>query len=193
MLSRDGAQPAAESVAKLVKEHPEYFDGTQVQASHILLSVDPESTPEQREEKKKKLLEIAKDIRDGKVEFAEAAKQHSVCPSSSKGGDLGLFTFEKMATPFSKAAFGAEVGTVTDIVETRFGYHIIKVTKVVEPAQSDREAAKDFLGWQVQQKLFNQPFETPIKITEAGEKLSQAAAAQPPMLPRRPAPKGEDF
>jgi hypothetical protein len=78
-----------------------------------------------------------------------------------------------MVTPFSKAAFATEVGQVTDIVETQFGYHIIKVTKITGPEQADMEAAKNFLTWSVQKDMFQQAFRTPIKITEEGETLKK--------------------
>lgn len=190
MLAKLNTQASEEEVQKLVDEHPEYFDGTQVQASHILLKVDPETPAQKREERKEKLEQIAKDIADEKISFQEAAMAHSDCPSKQRGGDLGLFSFERMVTPFSKAAFATQVGQVTDIVETQFGYHIIKVTKVVGPEASAQDAAKDFLSWQIQKDMFAQAFRTPIRITEAGEALKPGPGKMP-MMPPTPAPQSD--
>jgi parvulin-like peptidyl-prolyl isomerase len=120
---------SADAVTAFTKAHPTYFDGTQMQASHILLSCGAGATTAKRAEVCKKLEQVAADIKSGKSTFAAAAKQHSKCPSSAKGGDLGAFAFHRMVPPFSQTAFGMKVGDVSGIVETQFGFHIIKVTK----------------------------------------------------------------
>ena len=60
--------------------------------------------------------------------FAELAQLHSSCPSKANGGNLGAFGRGQMVKPFEDAAFNAEVGTVTDPVQTQFGYHLIHRT-----------------------------------------------------------------
>ena len=118
-----------EAIAAFTKANPSYFDGTEVQASHILLSCGQGSSSTKRAEVCKQLEQIATDIKAGKIKFADAAKKHSKCPSSAKGGDLGAFTFERMVPPFSQTAFAMKVGDVSGIVETQFGFHLITVTK----------------------------------------------------------------
>jgi len=87
-------------------------------------------------ERKAKIQGIKKQL-DGGADFAELAKANSDCPSGKKGGDLGEFTHGQMVKPFEDAAFSQEIGKVGNIVETQFGFHLIKVT-----AKSPAVAAK---------------------------------------------------
>ncbi len=110
--------------------HPKEFEtAEQIQASHILIAPDP-NNPDPDDAKavaRTKAEELLKQVRDG-GDFAELARANSSCPSAAGGGDLGLFGRGQMVPPFEEAAFALEPGEVSDVVETRFGYHIIKVT-----------------------------------------------------------------
>lgn len=97
-----------------------------VHASHILVTVAKEDDDATKQQKRQKLADIRQQLLNGK-DFAEAAKESSDCPSKERGGDLGLFERGRMVKPFEDVAFQAKVGEVSDIVETDFGYHLIKV------------------------------------------------------------------
>jgi peptidyl-prolyl cis-trans isomerase C len=103
----------------------------QVRASHILIkpdTTDPNADPNQAKATARvKAQDLLKQIKDG-ADFAELAKTNSSCPSSAKGGDLNFFSRGQLVPPFEEAAFALKVGQVSDIVETKFGYHIIKLT-----------------------------------------------------------------
>jgi parvulin-like peptidyl-prolyl isomerase len=75
----------------------------------------------------KKITEIKAEI-DGGIEFADAARANSDCPSSAQGGDLGSFSRGMMVPEFEESAFGLEVGATSDVVTTDFGYHLIMRT-----------------------------------------------------------------
>ncbi len=85
---------------------------------------------------KAKIAEIKKRLDDG-ADFAETAKENSDCPSGQQGGDLGEFTRGRMVPAFENAAFSQEVGKVGEIVETQFGYHLIKVTAKSPAVEAD--------------------------------------------------------
>lgn len=65
---------------------------------------------------------------EGGADFAEVAKQHSTCPSSSRGGELGEFGPGQMVREFDEVVFSAPVGEVQGPVKTQFGYHLVEVT-----------------------------------------------------------------
>ncbi|MAK47608.1 MAG: hypothetical protein CMI24_10295 [Opitutae bacterium] len=114
---------------KEAEEKPE-----EVQASHILISYKGADRADagisrSKEEAKAEAERIRKLIIDDGENFAKMAKEHSDGPSSSKGGDLGKFKFEVMAKPFSEAAFALEIDAVSEVVETGFGFHVIKRTE----------------------------------------------------------------
>lgn len=102
----------------------------QIQASHILLMFDGSlrsTATRSQEEAEQKIAQIKTEI-EGGVDFSDAARQHSDCPSSAQGGDLGSFGRGMMVPEFEETAFGLDVGTTSDVVATDFGYHLIKRT-----------------------------------------------------------------
>jgi len=128
------------------KNESQYKTPEQVKASHILIrpdETDPNADPNEAEAAAKaKAEQLLEKIKAG-ADFAELARANSACSSAAKGGDLGLFAKGRMVPPFEKAAFELEVGQVSNVVKTRFGYHIIKVTDHKEGTVTTFEQAKD--------------------------------------------------
>ena len=111
------------------KDHPDYFKTPeQVKASHILVKLDENANESDQTKAQTEIKDIQKQLKDGKV-FSDLAREHSDCPSKEKGGDLGFFGRGQMVGPFEDAAFSLKVGETSDIVKTKFGYHLIKVTE----------------------------------------------------------------
>lgn len=114
---------------KFYDENPDKFIKPEaVKASHILLGVDQKATAEEKKTAKEKIEKLRKELAAG-ADFAVLAKGNSTCPSSQQGGDLGFFGKGQMVPSFEKAAFALKPGEISDVVETQFGYHIIKVTE----------------------------------------------------------------
>ena len=106
----------------------------EVAASHILISYKGADRADSninrsKEEAKAEAERILGLIVNDNKDFAEMAIKHSDGPSKTKGGDLGKFKFEVMAKAFSEAAFALDIGSVSEVVETGFGFHIIKRTE----------------------------------------------------------------
>ncbi|MDG1896979.1 MAG: peptidylprolyl isomerase [Fuerstiella sp.] len=74
-----------------------------------------------------KCLELKAQI-EGGTDFADAAKEHSTCPSGAKGGDLGSFSKGQMVPEFDQVVFNDELNTVHGPVKTQFGYHLLEIT-----------------------------------------------------------------
>jgi len=106
--------------------HPDMFmEPEKVKASHILIKVDPQADKTHRSQARGKLEKIQQKLEKG-GDFAALAKEFSEGPSSARGGDVGYFRRGQMVKPFEDAAFALKPGEVSDIVETKFGYHLIK-------------------------------------------------------------------
>ena len=86
-----------------------------VEASHILVT---------SQEQAQSLLE---QVRAG-ADFATLARQHSQCPSKANGGSLGQFGPGRMVKSFEEATYALNIGSVSDPVQTQFGYHLIQRT-----------------------------------------------------------------
>jgi peptidyl-prolyl cis-trans isomerase C len=112
---------------KFYDDNPDKFKMPErTQASHILISADQKATPEDKKKAKEKAEAIRKRVAKGE-DFATVAKAESNCPSAAKGGDLGYFGKGQMVPEFEKAAAALKLGELSDVVESPFGYHIIKV------------------------------------------------------------------
>ncbi|MFA4919654.1 MAG: peptidylprolyl isomerase [Thermodesulfovibrionales bacterium] len=111
------------------KTHPDEFKvKEQVLASHILIKVDTTASEEDKKKAMAKAEDLLKRVKAGE-DFAKLATEFSDDPSGkAKGGDLGYFSRGRMVKEFEDAAFALKPGEISDIVTTKYGYHIIKVT-----------------------------------------------------------------
>lgn len=135
----------SESEAKLYYEaNKVLFDKVFVRASHILIKISPTAPAGEQQTARAKLATIRNEILAGKMDFGEAAKKYSDCPSKEKGGDIGPFPYKFVVVePFAKAAFSMKKGDISDIVVTDFGLHVIKVTDRTQAETTTFETVKD--------------------------------------------------
>jgi peptidyl-prolyl cis-trans isomerase C len=118
----------AEQVQDFYAKNPDQFmQGERVRASHILISVPKDANAAAKAQGRSRAAQVLKDLKAGQ-DFAALAKQHSQDPGSApQGGDLGYFTQGQMVGPFNDVAFTLKPGTTSELVETDFGFHIIRV------------------------------------------------------------------
>lgn len=140
-----------------------FVEGESVKASHILVMVDKNATKDAKETAKKKIDGLLIRVRKGE-DFAKLAKENSDDKGSGQnGGDLGFFSKGMMVPNFEKAAFSLKKDEVSDVVETEFGYHVIKLI--------DKKPERTIPLSEVHDKLKNY-----LKSMEVNKKLSEYLA-----------------
>ncbi len=110
-------------------ERKHELDGTEVRARQILVKVPKGADKAAEDKAKAQLGNLRKQLLQGKLDFAVAARKYSQAPSGRNGGDVGFFPFEGvMPRAFSQAAFALKPEEISNPVRTSFGWHIIQVT-----------------------------------------------------------------
>jgi peptidyl-prolyl cis-trans isomerase C len=137
------------------KNQDKFQQGARVRASHILIAVPETADAAAKQQAKTKAEAVLKDLKGGK-DFAAAAKESSQDPGSApSGGDLGFFEQGQMVPPFEQAAFALKPGAMSELVESPFGFHIIKVAEKqdarVVPLEEAKPKIDEFLSSQNRQ------------------------------------------
>jgi peptidyl-prolyl cis-trans isomerase C len=174
-------QKVADKIVIKDEETKVYYDGNpqffqqpeQVKASHILIQVEPTADEAAKTEARKKIAEVQQKLKDG-GDFAALAKEYSQGPSSAKGGNLGYFRRGQMVKPFEDTAFSMKTNEVSDLVETRFGYHIIKVYDK-KPEQTLAYAdVKDKIAQRLKQEKIEKDAAQYIEDLKKGAKVEKS-------------------
>jgi peptidyl-prolyl cis-trans isomerase C len=131
-------------VERYYKANKDFFDKVMVRASHILLRLPANATDADKAKARQLLTDLRAQIVANKIDFAEAAKKYSQCPTAPNGGDVGYFPRKFIVDDaFATAAFSTPVNSVSDIVQTGYGLHLIKVTDRKAGEPSDFSKIKD--------------------------------------------------
>jgi peptidyl-prolyl cis-trans isomerase C len=174
VLERDmGVKVTDEDVRKYYddpKNISKFEQPEMVRASHILLmTIDPETQQPLSEEKKaakrKQMEDILKQAKDGK-DFAELAKQYTEDPGSKATGGEYTFPRGKMVKEFEDTAFSLKPGEISGIIETRYGYHIIKVSEKIPAKKVEFDKVKERLKEALVQDEINKQLRTYVAKLE---------------------------
>lgn len=161
-----------------------YHQNEQVRARHILIRSEKESTDAQKAEAKAKAENLRKEVVDNKKDFAEIAKQFSEDPGSKEsGGDLGFNEAGSWVPEFSEAAFKLQPGQISDVVQTPFGFHVIKVEERKPPTSKELkevevEIARTLMSKDKAKELAKAAAEAALVQAKAGKKLGELFPAK---------------
>jgi peptidyl-prolyl cis-trans isomerase C len=149
-------------VRRYYDENKDFFDEVLVHASHIVLKVAKDAPAAEKQAARDKLLAIRANVVAGTIDFAKAAKLYSQDQTAADGGDLGTFPRKMvMSESIAKAAFALPVGGVSDVVESEYGLHLIRVLERKggeKPSEfaKVKEAARDFCSAELQLAVMQQ-------------------------------------
>lgn len=163
-----------DEIKKYYEEHQSEF-GTQEQrqAAHILISVAAQASDADKQAAKAKAEQVLQQIRQAPAKFAELAKQYSQDPgSATNGGDLGMFGRGMMVKAFDESVFQLKPGEISDLVQSEFGFHIIRLVAVKPAKIQALDEAKSIIA----QKLMLQKAND--KFAELAEKFSNMVYEQ---------------
>ena len=140
-----------EAIHAYFEEHQnEFSQPEERKASHILITVSADASGDERQIAREKAENILEQVRQDPEQFAEIAKEHSDDPgSATRGGDLGFFGRGIMVKSFEDRIFSMQLHEISDLVETDFGLHVIKLTDIKEEKRPSLEEVRE----QIENKL----------------------------------------
>ncbi len=142
-------------------------------ASHILINADKGASAAERDAARAKAQALLAEVQKSPAQFAELARKNSQdTGSAAKGGDLDFFGRGAMVKPFEEAAFALKKGETSGLVETEFGFHIIRLTDIKQPEQKSFESQRAKLEQEVRGQLAQR------KFAEAAEQFTNIVYEQ---------------
>lgn len=161
---KHGIQIPESDLRSYYEQNVDRLSGTEERrASHILISAPKDAPAADRQKAKARGEELLKTLRSTPDTFADVARKNSQDPgSAAKGGDLDFFARGAMVKPFEDAVFAMKKGEISDLVESEFGYHIIRLTDVKLPKKRSFEELRASL-------------ESDLKTQQAQRKFAEVA------------------
>ena len=173
--------PPADLQAYYEQNKASFTQPEERRASHILLTIGEGGAAKDKDSARKLAADLLARVRAKPEDFAKLAREHSKDPgSAAKGGDLGFFGRNMMVKQFEDTAFKLQPGQISDVVETEFGLHIIRLTEVkggeVTPFEKARSDIEVTYRRQQAQKKFSEAAEQFTNIVyEQADSLKLAA------------------
>lgn len=192
------SKPTDEQIKAYYDENKDQFsEPEKIHAKHILIKAADGNDPNKgKAEAKAKAEDVLKKLKGG-ANFEETAKAVSACPSAKNGGDLGEAPKGSFVPAFEKAAYALEPNQMSDVVETEFGFHIIKLVSHTPASTTSLDQAKDKIAQQLGNKQKEDVVvnyiqqikkEADIKFVDPNDnfEIPPASSAKPVAPPARP-------
>jgi parvulin-like peptidyl-prolyl isomerase len=158
-------------IKKFYDEHPnEMTRPADVEASHILVKSTPTDPPERKTEARKKIDEALQKVKAGE-DFGAMAQTFSEDSTAARGGALGAIHPGQTVPAFEQAAFKLAVGQISDVVESQFGYHIIKVTAKHDSVLMNLDEVKDRISSYLKQQKTQEAIQKTVDSLRASAKV----------------------
>lgn len=171
-----------EAISTYFAEHQDEFGQPEERkASHILISIPAEASDDEKQAAREKAESILEQVRQNPEQFAEVAKQSSDDPGSAmRGGDLGFFGRDVMVKAFEDKIFAMQIDEISDIVETNFGFHVIKLTAIKEEKRPNLEEVREQIANKLRLEIVSNIFGDIAEdfsnvVYEQGDNLKAAA------------------
>jgi peptidyl-prolyl cis-trans isomerase C len=157
-----------EESSAFYEEHKQNFERPEgVQVSHILVRLDKDASPEDEASAKQKIEDIKTRIDNGE-DFAELARANSDCPSSQKGGDLGVIVRGQTVPEFEETAFGLEEPEqVSQVIKTSYGFHILKLGQKKPAGTMPYEEVREAINRQLKNQILGKKMQAYVQELRA--------------------------
>ena len=172
-VQKDIVVPEAELKTYYEQNAARLADLEERRASHILINADKGASAAERDAARAKAQALLAEVQKSPNQFADLARKNSQdTGSAAKGGDLDFFGRGAMVKPFEDAAFALKKGETSGVVETEFGFHIIRLTDIKQPEQKSFESQRAKLELEVRGQLAQR------KFAEAAEQFTNIVYEQ---------------
>lgn len=141
------------------KNQDNFMRPESIHLRHIIIKVSEGATPKEREEMKARAEEVARKAKAGE-DFAQLAWDYSMDQYAVKGGDIGFIHKGRLTPEVEKAAFSLKPGEVSDVIQTKYGYHIIKVEEKIPSTKLTFDEAKGNLKKELEEKNTKELYES---------------------------------
>jgi peptidyl-prolyl cis-trans isomerase D len=177
VLTKGVAVPEEDLRKYYAENASRYTVAEERRASHVLVKADRDEPAAEKKAAKARAEELLVQLRKNPDSFADVARKYSQDPgSAARGGDLDYFGRGMMTKPFEDAVFAMKPGEISNVIETDFGYHIIKLTAVRGGEKKPFEAVRGEIEAEVRKALAQK------KYAEAAEQFTNTVYEQPDSL-----------
>ncbi len=179
----EGVQADPKEVKKFYKDNmARYDEPEQIKASHILFRVAPNASPEDKAKKKASAEDVLKQLKKKGAKFEDLAKKFGEDPTKDRGGDLGYFVKGRMVKAFEEAAWKLKKGKVSKLVETQFGFHIIKKTDYKKARKKPFKEVKEQIERSLMARKRNQAIRDALAKWKANAKIEIFVKGDPAII-----------